>query len=266
MDLDQLPLGKKTTYPNKYDPSLLVGISRKESRTRTGISGEANLFFGLDAWTAYELSWLDVEGIPKNGVLYASYKSSSERFIESKSLKLYLNSINNKKFDTPKDLLTLIKNDLEQCISDDVDIEIRNSPKKFIQEGQSSDLLKSLAENVNEDEPWVNASRISEELSCDVFRSLCPVTGQPDWATIRINYSGRQINRRKLLKYLLNFRNMQAFHEECVEKIFIDVKRLCQPEDLTISAHYLRRGGIELNPLRSSKKEFNKVMFREIKQ
>ena len=105
MDLDQLPLGKKTTYPNKYDPSLLVGISRKESRTRTGISGEANLFFGLDAWTAYELSWLDLEGIPKNGVLYASYKSSSERFIESKSLKLYLNSINNKKFDTPKDLL-----------------------------------------------------------------------------------------------------------------------------------------------------------------
>ena len=123
-----------------------------------------------------------------------------------------------------------------------------------------------MAENVNEDEPWVNVSRISEELSCDVFRSLCPVTGQPDWATIRINYSGRQINRRKLLKYLLNFRNTQAFHEECAEKIFIDVKRLCQPEDLTISAHFLRRGGIELNPLRSSKKEFNNVMFREIKQ
>ena len=81
MDLDKLPLGKKTTYPNKYDPSLLVSISRKESRVRTGISNEANLFFGLDAWTAYELSWLDLEGIPKNGVLYASYKSSSERFI-----------------------------------------------------------------------------------------------------------------------------------------------------------------------------------------
>ena len=105
-------------------------------------------------------------------------------------IKLYLNSINSKKFDTPKDLLTLIKNDLEQCISDDVDIEIRNSPKKFIQESKSSDLLKSSTENINEDESWVNSSRVSEELSCDVFRSLCPVTGQPDWATIRINYSG----------------------------------------------------------------------------
>ena len=119
------------------------GLSKNSWENDYDNDGQTNLFFGLDAWTAYELSWLDVGGIPKNGVLYASYKSSSERFIESKSLKLYLNSINNKKFDTPKDLLALIKSDLEQCISDDVDIEIRNSPKKFIQEGKSSDLLKS---------------------------------------------------------------------------------------------------------------------------
>ncbi len=266
MDLEKLPLGKRTTYPNKYDPSLLVSISRKESRISTGISSEATSFFGFDAWTVYELSWLDLEGIPKNGVLYVSYESSTERFIESKSFKLYLNSINNKKFDTPKDLLSLIKKDLEHCISGDVEIEIKNSPKKFIQESESLDLLKSLIEHKKEDEPWVNSERITEDLSCDVFRSLCPVTGQPDWATIRINYSGLKINHRKLLKYLLNFRNTKAFHEECVEKIFIDVKRLCQPEDLTISAHYLRRGGIELNPLRSSKKEFNREMLREIKQ
>ena len=104
MDLDKLPLGKKISYPDKYDPSLLVGISREESRLRSGILTKNNLFYGLDAWTANELSWLDQEGIPKNGVLYATYNSSSEKFIESKSLKLYLNSINNNKFDTQKDL------------------------------------------------------------------------------------------------------------------------------------------------------------------
>ncbi len=266
LDLDKLPLGKRTTYPQKYDPSLLVGISRQESRTRSGIYILDNPFYGLDSWTAYELSWLDHEGIPKNGVLYAAYESSTQKFIESKSLKLYLNSINNKKFGTHEDLLTLIKNDLQQCISNEVDIEIRNTPKKFIKGNKSVDLLTGSLESAKEEDPWVNSNKITEEISCDVFRSLCPVTGQPDWATIRINYSGKHINYRKLLKYLLSYRNMQAFHEECVEKIFVDIKEFCEPDDLTVTANYMRRGGIELNPLRSSIKEFNKEILREIKQ
>ena len=266
LDLDKLPLGKRTTYPQKYDPSLLVGISRQESRTRSGIYIQDNPFYGLDSWTAYELSWLDHEGIPKNGVLYAAYESSTQKFIESKSLKLYLNSINNKKFGTHEDLLTLIKNDLQQCISSEVDIEIRNNPKKFIKGNKSVDLLTGYLESAKEEDPWVNSNKITEEISCDVFRSLCPVTGQPDWATIRINYSGKHINYRKLLKYLLSYRNIQAFHEECVEKIFVDIKELCEPDDLTVTANYMRRGGIELNPLRSSIKEFNKEILREIKQ
>ena len=266
MDLDKLPLGKRTTYPQKYDPSLLVGISRQESRTRSGIYIQDNPFYGLDSWTAYELSWLDHEGIPKNGVLYAAYESSTQKFIESKSLKLYLNSINNKKFGTHEDLLTLIKNDLQQCISSEVDIEIRNNPKKFIKGNKSVDLLTGYLESAKEEDPWVNSNKITEEISCDVFRSLCPVTGQPDWATIRINYSGKHINYRKLLKYLLSYRYMQAFHEECAEKIFVDIKEFCEPDELTVTANYMRRGGIELNPLRSSIKEFNKEILREIKQ
>ena len=266
LDLDKLPLGKRTTYPQKYDPSLLVGISREESRTRSGVYIQDNPFYGLDSWTAYELSWLDHEGIPKNGVLYAAYESSTQKFIESKSLKLYLNSINNKKFGTHEDLLTLIKNDLQQCISSEVDIEIRNTPKKFIKGNKSVDLLTGSLESAKEEDPWVNSNKITEEISCDVFRSLCPVTGQPDWATIRINYSGKHINYRKLLKYLLSYRNMQAFHEECVEKIFVDINAFCEPDDLTVTANYMRRGGIELNPLRSSIKEFNKEILREIKQ
>ena len=267
LDLDKLPLGKKITYPEKYDPSLLVGISREESRNRSGVTLELNSFYGLDSWTAYELSWLNLEGIPKNAVLYASYESSSKNFIESKSLKLYLNSLNNKKFNSLSDLLALIKHDLEQCVSSEVEIEIRNTPKDFVKESKSIDLVEiNSEEGVEEDASWVSADEASEELSCSVFRSLCPVTGQPDWATIRVTYSGKRINYQKLFSYLLSFRNSQAFHEECVEKIFSDLKKFCAPNELTVRANFLRRGGIELNPVRSTLEAFNKEVLRETKQ
>ena len=267
LDLDKLPLGKKITYPDKYDPSLLVGISREESRNRSGVTLEPISFYGLDSWTAYELSWLNLEGVPKNAVLYASYESSSKSFIESKSLKLYLNSLNNKKFNSPGDLLELIKHDLEQCVSSEVEIEIRNTPKDFVKESKSIDLVEiNSEEGVEEDRPWVSADEASEELSCSVFRSLCPVTGQPDWATIRVTYSGKRINYQKLFSYLLSFRNSQAFHEECVEKIFSDLKKFCAPNELTVRANFLRRGGIELNPVRSTLEAFNKEVLRETKQ
>ena len=267
LDLDKLALGKNITYPEKYDPSLLVGISREESRNRSGVTLEANSFYGLDSWTAYELSWLNLEGVPKNAVLYASYESSSKSFIESKSLKLYLNSLNNKKFNSLGDLLELIKHDLEQCVSSEVEIEIRNTPKDFVKESKSIDLVEiNSEEGVEEDAPWVSADEASEELSCSVFRSLCPVTGQPDWATIRVTYSGKLINYQKLFSYLLSFRNSQAFHEECVEKIFSDLKKFCAPNELTVRANFLRRGGIELNPVRSTLEAFNKEVLRETKQ
>ena len=267
LDLDKLPLGKKITYPEKYDPSLLVGISREESRNRSGVTLEPNSFYGLDSWTAYELSWLNLEGFPKNSVLYASYESSSKSFIESKSLKLYLNSLNNKKFNSLGDLLELIKHDLEQCVSSEVEIEIRNTPKDFVKESKSIDLVEiNSEEGVEEDAPWVSADEASEELSCSVFRSLCPVTGQPDWATIRVTYSGKLINYQKLFSYLLSFRNSQSFHEECVEKIFSDLKKFCAPNELTVRANFLRRGGIELNPVRSTLETFNKEVLRETKQ
>jgi 7-cyano-7-deazaguanine reductase len=267
LDLDKLPLGKKITYPEKYDPSLLVGISRKESRIKSGVSFKPNSFYGLDSWTAYELSWLNLEGIPKNAVLYASYESSSKNFIESKSLKLYLNSLNNKKFNSLGDLLALIKHDLEQCVSSEVEIEIKNTPKDFVKESKSIDLVEiNSEERVEEDAPWVSSIEVREEISCSVFRSLCPVTGQPDWATIRIAYSGKLINYKKLFSYLLSFRNFQAFHEECVEKIFSDLKKFCVPNELTVRANFLRRGGIELNPVRSTLEKFNKEILREAKQ
>jgi 7-cyano-7-deazaguanine reductase len=267
LDLDKLPLGKKITYPEKYDPSLLVGISREESRSRSAITLEPNTFYGLDSWTAYELSWLNLEGIPKNAVLYASYESNSKKFIESKSFKLYLNSLNNKIFNSLDDLLALIKHDLEQCVSSEVEIEIKNTPKDFVKESKSIDLVEiNSEEGVVEDAPWVSADEVSEEISCSVFRSLCPVTSQPDWATIRVTYSGKRINYQKLFSYLLSFRNSQAFHEECVEKIFSDLKKFCAPNELTVRANFLRRGGIELNPVRSTLEAFSKEVLREAKQ
>ncbi|HIA42952.1 MAG TPA: NADPH-dependent 7-cyano-7-deazaguanine reductase QueF, partial [Gammaproteobacteria bacterium] len=203
----------------------------------------------------------------KNAVLYASYESSSKKFIESKSFKLYLNSLNNKIFNSLDDLLALIKHDLEQCVSSEVEIEIKNTPKDFVKESKSIDLVEiNSEEGVVEDAPWVSADEVSEEISCSVFRSLCPVTSQPDWATIRVTYSGKLINYQKLLSYLLSFRNSQAFHEECVEKIFSDLKKFCAPNELTVRANFLRRGGIELNPVRSTLEAFSKEVLREAKQ
>ena len=163
--------------------------------------------------------------------------------------------------------MALIKNDLEQCVSSEVEIEIRNTPKDFFKEGKSIDLVEiNLEEGVKEDTPWVSADGTSEEISCSVFRSLCPVTGQPDWATIRVTYSGKLINYQKLFSYLISFRDARAFHEESVEKIFTDLKKFCEPDELTVRANFLRRGGIELNLVRSTLEAFNKEVLREIKQ
>ena len=131
MNFKDLPLGKKTNYPRNYDPSLLVALDRKEARNRVGIKLNSSSFYGLDSWTAYELSWLNSHGLPENGILYDSYSSSSKNFIESKSFKLYLNSLNNKKIKKKNDLYELLKKDLGRCVSEEVEIEIVNTPRSF---------------------------------------------------------------------------------------------------------------------------------------
>ena len=266
MDLENLPLGKKITYPEKYDPALLVGISREEARARSGIKLKPSSFYGLDSWTAYELSWLDVKGVPKNGILYASYPSKSKNFIESKSFKLYLNSLNNKKFNSRDQLKELLTKDLQDCVSEEVTIEIKNTPRDFIEDCISIDSidvnLAELKEGIRGDILEISTEEVNEKISCSLFRSLCPVTGQPDWATIRITYSGKLIIHGQLLSYLVSYRNHQAFHEECAEKIFEDLINYCKPKELTVQASYLRRGGIEINPIRSTTENFPKEVLR----
>lgn len=271
MDFQDLPLGKKTKYPKSYDPSLLVGINREEVRTRSDIKLNLNSFYGSDSWTAYELSWLNSSGIPANGVLYVSYSSSSKDFIESKSFKLYLNSLNNKKIQKKNDLLELLKTDLSKCVSEEVDIEIVNIPRIFIPEVTSLDSLNFTNIGTKEEKSKdkllkTSFQKVKEELTCSLFRSLCPITGQPDWATVRVKYSGDLIEHESLLSYLISYRNLKAFHEECVENIFQDIMIRCKPKELTVQANYLRRGGIEINPIRSTNKEFRREILRERKQ
>jgi 7-cyano-7-deazaguanine reductase len=248
------PLGKNSHIPTEYDSSLLIPLSRLDSRVKSGLQEFSSTMHGKDYWTSYEASWLNSRGIPQNRILNITYNSDSKYFVESKSLKLYLYSLNNKKFNTIDEVSSLIQSDLEQTLKTEVEVDLVSSPRS-IEDNHLS--LDSLA--IEKIDSYPNSLVIepeekeaSEDLSCSLFRSLCPVTAQPDWATIYISYSGIAINHLGLLRYLLSYRNHQGFHEECVERIFVDINKRCRLDKLSVRANFLRRGGIEINPVRTS--------------
>jgi|TARA_B110000305_G_scaffold26891_1_gene24656 7-cyano-7-deazaguanine reductase len=265
--MNELPLGKPTDYPTAYNPNILVPINRTDSRRRLGMELSSQEVFGIDSWTSYELSWLDSNSVPRNGILYLSYNAFSKNFVESKSLKLYLNSINNHIFSNEEHLSEVLKKDVEACVNSEVQIEIKKTPKEFFVSANSIDdcPIERVSEEVNSLVLKTEKFDSDEQLSCSLFRSLCPVTAQPDWATITIAYKGKNIIQSTLLSYLLSFRNHQGFHEECVERIFTDLAKRCKPERLTVQANFLRRGGIEINPIRSSVNNFD-VILRDARQ
>jgi len=247
-------LGKDKTIPLDYDPGILTPLSRLDSRIKSGLEGFANLLHGIDYWTSYETSWLNPKGIPRNGILNIAYSCNSKFFVESKSLKLYLYSLNNKKFDSVESLKNTIRNDLENILKTEVDIDLSDSPRPIEDSYLCLDDLQieKIDEYPNSLIIMPGEKTISEELSCSLFRSLCPVTSQPDWATIYISYTGLEIEHKGLLQYLLSYRNHQGFHEECVEKIFLDIYKRCRLDNLSVRANFLRRGGIEINPVRTT--------------
>ena len=260
-------LGKEIGIPKEYDPSVLTPLSRLDSRIKAGLDEFSSSLHGRDYWTSYETSWLNNNGVPQNCILNISYNCDSKFFIESKSLKLYLYSLNNEKFESTDFVKKLICSDLERILKTDVEVELAKSPR-IIEENyfllDNIEIAKidshpnSLVIEPGEDE-------VSEKLSCSLFRSLCPVTSQPDWATIYISYSGTAIKHPSLLQYLLSYRNHQGFHEECVERIFIDINKRCRLTELSVRANFLRRGGIEINPVRTT--EGIKIhISREIRQ
>lgn len=262
VDVVNTELGKKSEYDAYYNPERLYAIPRAGKREEIGIDDKQLPFYGYDAWNHYEVSWLNQKGKPIVAMAELFYDCSSPCIIESKSLKLYFNSFNNWRFATISDVENTVKNDLQKLIGGDVLIKI--TPLNQLTNhaitnhftGESLDdldiecsdyivkpnLLSIVSDNI-----------VTEVLHSDLLKSNCLVTNQPDWGSVQISYTGRQINKEHLLKYLISFRNHNEFHEQCIERIFMDIMTSCQPSDLTVYGRYTRRGGLDINPIRSTK-------------
>jgi 7-cyano-7-deazaguanine reductase len=257
---DQSPLGKPAAYSDSYDASLLFPIARATKRAEIGVA-EAQPFFGADMWTAFEMGWLNLRGKPQVALAHLTVPCESPNIIESKSLKLYLNSFNNTRFSDAREVRERIRADLNAATGAGVGVKTLG-PELFDREpvheldGLSLDRLDVECVHFTPapellfaefDEPPVD-----ETLTSNLLKSNCLVTGQPDWASIQISYSGPQINQEGLLQYIVSFRNHNEFHEQCVERIFMDVWTRCRPTRLAVYARYTRRGGLDINPFRTS--------------
>ena len=257
-----LPLGQASQYPDQYDPSLLFPIPRSENRAKLGIEANQVLpFVGVDIWNAYELSWLNQRGKPQIALAEFQVPADSPNMIESKSFKLYLNSLNSARFESEDAVRERIITDLSAVAGSKVSTRIHPTEmvaKKGMQE-MTGVLIDRLDIEIDPNLPadpgllGVNDSfgPIEQCLVSHLLKSNCPVTGQPDWASVQIRYQGRPILEEGLLRYLIGFRQLGEFHEHCVETIFSDIKRQCKPEKLSVYARYTRRGGLDINPFRT---------------
>lgn len=259
--LKNLTLGKTTTYPKTYDPTLLQPVARQLNRQQLGIVEVQPFTQGSDIWTLYELSWLNSKGVPQVAIGEVEIDFRSLNLIESKSFKLYLNSFNQTKFKNIDDVTQTIQRDLTQCVQGDV--KVRLNPLHFYQGQQISTLSGQLLDNQDIEienyqfdphllEDCTSSEIVNECLVSHLLKSNCLITQQPDWGSVQIHYHGKAINREKLLRYLISFRQHNEFHEQCVERIFCDLLKYAKPTKLTVYARYTRRGGLDINPFRSN--------------
>lgn len=251
-------LGKVIAYPSDYNPTILFPIARKAKRDEIGVS-EPLPFFGFDLWNHYEVSWLNTKGKPIAALAEIVYDCTSPYIIESKSLKLYFNSLNNVQFADLHTLESTIRKDLSERIGSGVMVSIKPlneiGAHQFKQEeGICLDELDIVCSSYEVDCSLlsVETAMVDEVLYSHVLKSNCPVTQQPDWATVQITYKGRKINHEGLLQYIVSYRNHNEFHEQCIERIFMDIMQACKPHYLSINGRYTRRGGIDINPYRST--------------
>lgn len=254
------PLGKTTGYSDHYDPGLLFPIARADKRAELGITGSLP-FFGMDVWNAYEVSWLNRRGKPQVAIATLQVPSDSPNIVESKSLKLYLNSLNQTRVDDTETLSNLLRTDISAAVGASVQVRL-TGPDEFGKldmgelEGLLLDRLDIEVDDYQPDPSLLSVNRdegtVDETLVSHLLKSNCLVTNQPDWASVQIHYVGPAINQEGLLRYLIGFREHQEFHEQCVERIFMDVLRQCTPTKLMVLARYTRRGGIDINPWRSN--------------
>ncbi|MGX9418756.1 NADPH-dependent 7-cyano-7-deazaguanine reductase QueF [Vibrio sp. RC27] len=258
--LDGLTLGKNVSYVNKYDASLLQSVPRSLNRDDLNL-GEVLPFKGCDIWTLYEISWLNSKGLPQVAVGHVTLPATSPNLIESKSFKLYLNSFNQTTFDSWIDVTDRLISDLSNCAGEKVDVELKAIEDFAHQrigtmEGDCIDYQDIDIKNYQFDasllENAISGEIVEETLHSHLLKSNCLITNQPDWGSVEIQYRGHKINRESLLRYIISFREHNEFHEQCVERIFTDIQRYCQPEFLVVYARYTRRGGLDINPYRSS--------------
>jgi 7-cyano-7-deazaguanine reductase len=264
--LSQAPLGKTSSYADQYDASLLFPIARHDKRIEIGVSGTPP-FFGADMWTAFEVSWLNERGKPQLAIAHITVPCESPNIIESKSLKLYLNSFNQTVFTDMTAVMTTLRQDLSaaawHAATSQGVVGVRMvAPSAFdaqpIHEldGLSLDRLDIDCTRYTPAPDLLSTTTgevaVSEVLVSHLLKSNCLVTGQPDWGSVQISYSGQSLNQEGLLQYLVSYRNHNEFHEQCVERIFMDIWTRCKPTRLSVYARYTRRGGLDINPYRTS--------------
>lgn len=260
--LAHLSLGKITAYADQYDPSLLQAVPRQLARDAIGISAEQPLpFVGYDIWHAYELSWLNVKGKPMVALATVTVPFDSANLIESKSFKLYLNSFNQTRFRDISQVYAKLTADLSACAGKPVEVTIHHVNELIAfqptwLQGRCIDDQDIEVHDYQYDGGLLKLAAtdavIEEKLHSHLLKSNCLITSQPDWASVFIHYRGKAICHESLLRYVISFRQHNEFHEQCVERIYKDIFDLLQPEFLAVYACYTRRGGLDINPLRSS--------------
>ncbi len=256
-----LTLGKTTDYRDTYDASLLQGVPRALNRDPLGLTAGNLPFQGADIWTLYELSWLNAKGLPQVAVGHVELNYASLNLVESKSFKLYLNSFNQTRFASWNDVRDTLQRDLSACAQGNVSVtlyrldELEGQPISHFH-GTCIDDQDIEIDNYAFDAALLTDAAsgkvIEETLVSHLLKSNCLITHQPDWGSVQIQYRGPKIEREKLLRYLVSFRHHNEFHEQCVERIFTDIQRFCQPETLSVYARYTRRGGLDINPWRTN--------------
>ncbi len=257
--LDDSPLGKSSQYESRYNPKLLFPISRSEKREELGMDPDHLPFFGRDLWYGYELSWLNTSGKPVVRVARFELSCDSDFLIESKSFKLYLNSFNQTQFESDSVVRDVLEKDLGEIAQSQVSVELMSVEQSEVlgfesAPGTNVDELDVTVAAYNYDSSLLRKAegRVSETINTHLLKSNCPVTGQPDWGTLVVSYSGEAVEHESFLRYICSFRNHQEFHEQCVERVFTDLQSHFELDELTVYAQYLRRGGLDINPWRST--------------
>ncbi|WP_258806983.1 NADPH-dependent 7-cyano-7-deazaguanine reductase QueF [Pseudidiomarina sp. CB1] len=258
--LAHLNLGQATAYPERYDASLLQAVPRQLNRTPIGIlAGAALPFKGTDYWTGYELSWLQQNGLPQVAIGYFEVPADSPNLIESKSFKLYLNSFNASRWETWDDVQQTLSRDLTECAGAPVTVHLHPLHAKQHQIGHwhatsidDTDVSIDCYDYNPELLQPASHEHVTETLYTDLLKSNCLITNQPDWGSLFIHYRGQAIDHASLLRYIVSFRNHNEFHEQCVERIFMDLSQRLAIEQLSVYARYTRRGGLDINPFRSN--------------